>query len=177
MPSLNHRNSDVPDLALGASAALSRSRSTGSVKKLGRSDSRSSEHSDSFRIDVAPEVQLSSFHFGWRHHRMPYVADDVHREFRSWIYSFAWEDPRVDVEHIKLTQEDEVLCITSGGENACVAAFLPRFVPLDADLLPPAACTARPLVDASPRLAAADCLTPTSQTPSTPPLDASTAAT
>ncbi|GAA5839181.1 hypothetical protein JCM9279_002619 [Rhodotorula babjevae] len=119
MPTLGRRHSnDIPDLALGVSAALSRSRSTTSVKKLRRSGSSASEQSDSCRIDISPELQLSSFHFGWRHHRVPYVADVVHREFRSWIYSFAWEDPRVDVEHIKLTKEDEVLCITSGGENA-----------------------------------------------------------
>ncbi|BGP43192.1 hypothetical protein JCM10450v2_007338 [Rhodotorula kratochvilovae] len=121
MPTLNRQASlvnEIPDLALGVGAGLARSRSTASLKKLKRTNSHSSDQSDSFRIDIAPELQLSSFHFGWRHHRVPYIADIVHREFRSWIYSFAWEDPRVDVEHIKLGKEDEVLCITSGGENA-----------------------------------------------------------
>ncbi|BGP19890.1 hypothetical protein JCM10213v2_008021 [Rhodosporidiobolus nylandii] len=120
MPSkLNRQNSltDIPDLALGVSAALSRSRST-SNKPLKRSDSRSSDKSDSFRIDIAPEIQLSAFHFGLTHRRVPYIDQPVHRDFRSWIYSFTWEDPRVDLEHLDMDETSDVLCIASGGENA-----------------------------------------------------------
>jgi betaine lipid synthase len=124
-PSLSrqHSMSEVPDLALGASAALSRTRSKSSASTSGlkRSDSRSSDKSDSYRIDIAPDFQLTAFHYGLKHFRVPYVDDPVHRNFRSYIYSFVWEDPRVDMEHIKLGKEDAVLCITSAGDNACVS--------------------------------------------------------
>ncbi|GJN90988.1 hypothetical protein Rhopal_004002-T1 [Rhodotorula paludigena] len=124
MPTVSRQNStaDIPDLALGLSAALSRTRSRSSAaatkRPLKRTNSRSSEQSDSFRIDIAPELQLSSFHYGFRHHRVPFIDDPVHREFRDCLYHFAWEDPRVDVQHLKLTKDDAVMCITSGGENA-----------------------------------------------------------
>ncbi|GAA5990341.1 hypothetical protein JCM10908_007325 [Rhodotorula pacifica] len=121
-PSLSrqHSMSEVPDLALGVSAALTRTRSKSSASnsKLKRSDSRSSEKSDSYRIDIAPDFHLTAFHYGLKHFRVPYVDDPVHRNFRSYIYSFVWEDPRVDMEHIKLSEDDAVLCITSAGDNA-----------------------------------------------------------
>ncbi|GAA6014576.1 hypothetical protein JCM10207_001650 [Rhodosporidiobolus poonsookiae] len=118
-PTRQQSNTDIPDLALGVSQALARSGSTStSNKTLRRTNSRSSDKSESCRIDIAPELQLSAFHFGLVHRRVPYIDDKVHREFRTWIYSFAWEDPQVDVEHLNITKDDSILCITSGGENA-----------------------------------------------------------
>ncbi|GAA5888436.1 hypothetical protein JCM6882_008619 [Rhodosporidiobolus microsporus] len=114
-PARQNSSADIPDLALGVSAALSRSRSV--TKTLKRSNSRSSDQSDSFRIPIEPELQLSAFHFGLVHRRVPYIDDAVHKEFRTWIYSFTWECPRVDMEHLEINSEDEILCITSGGEN------------------------------------------------------------
>ncbi|KAI9206168.1 uncharacterized protein BJ171DRAFT_499010 [Polychytrium aggregatum] len=38
--------------------------------------------------------------------------------FTTYIYAFAWEDPRVDLEFLDLTPEDKMLIITSGGCNA-----------------------------------------------------------
>ncbi|KWU43798.1 hypothetical protein RHOSPDRAFT_29502 [Rhodotorula sp. JG-1b] len=115
-PSLSrqHSMSEVPDLALGVSAALSRtrSRSSASTSGLKRSDSRSSDKSDSYRIDIAPDFQLTAFHYGLKHFRVPYVDDPIHRNFRSYIYSFVWEDPRVDMEHIKLGKEDANIFLT-----------------------------------------------------------------
>uniref|UniRef100_A0A0K3CN82 Betaine lipid synthase n=1 Tax=Rhodotorula toruloides TaxID=5286 RepID=A0A0K3CN82_RHOTO len=123
MPTLSRQAStnEIPDLALGVSAALSRSRSRSSASKpkqrVNRAYSRSSDNSDksdSVRIDIAPEVQLSAFHYGYRHWRVPYIDDPVHHEFRTFTYAFAWEDPRVDMEHLKINKDDSVLCITSG---------------------------------------------------------------
>lgn len=127
MPTLSRQAStnEIPDLALGVSAALSRSRSRSSASKpkqrLNRANSRSSDESDksdSVRIDISPELQLSAFHYGYRHWRVPYIDDPVHHEFRTFTYAFAWEDPRVDMEHLKINKDDSVLCITSGGCNA-----------------------------------------------------------
>lgn len=78
----------------------------------------SSTHSDSLRIDIAPELSLSAFHYGSVHRRVPYVDIPAHKEFRTWIYGFTWEDPAVDMQHLELTHEDSVLCITSAGDNA-----------------------------------------------------------
>ncbi|GAA5930792.1 class I SAM-dependent methyltransferase [Sporobolomyces koalae] len=108
-------SAEIPDLALGLSAALARSPST---QKLRRANSQSSDQSDSFRIDVAPEQQLSAFHYGLKHYRVPYLDDKQHREFRTWIYGFTWEDPAVDMQHLNVTEDDSILCITSAGDNA-----------------------------------------------------------
>ncbi|ORY85942.1 hypothetical protein BCR35DRAFT_302535 [Leucosporidium creatinivorum] len=102
---------DLPALNIGLSS-LSRNPS---YRKLHRSNSR---ESDSTRIDIAPEEQLSSFHYGKRQFRVPYIDSPVHKEFRTWIYGFTWEDPAVDMQHLGLTSEDSVLCITSAGDNA-----------------------------------------------------------
>ncbi|GAA5862038.1 hypothetical protein JCM8547_001566 [Rhodosporidiobolus lusitaniae] len=115
-PKRQNSMADIPDLAHGVSQALSRR--TSYTKPIRRSNSRSSDKSDSFRIDISPGLQLSAFHFGLVHRRVPYIDDPVHKEFRTWIYSFTWEDPRVDMEHLNITSDDSILCITSGGENA-----------------------------------------------------------
>ncbi|KAJ7144971.1 hypothetical protein C8R43DRAFT_561171 [Mycena crocata] len=49
--------------------------------------------------------------------RMPYLEDAIHKQFRTYIYSFTWEDPEEDMRHLDLTSEDTVLAITSGGDN------------------------------------------------------------
>ncbi|GAA6063494.1 hypothetical protein JCM10212_004453 [Sporobolomyces blumeae] len=108
-------STEIPDLALGVSASLNRQPL---VRRSTRASSRASDASDSCRIDVAPEQQLSAFHYGLKHYRVPYVAEKTHKEFRTWIYSFTWEDPAVDMEHLNLTEQDSVLCITSAGDNA-----------------------------------------------------------
>ncbi|RQM24682.1 hypothetical protein B5M09_010322 [Aphanomyces astaci] len=38
--------------------------------------------------------------------------------FDTYIYCFAWEDPRVDLEFLDLTRDDRMMVITSGGCNA-----------------------------------------------------------
>lgn len=77
-----HAETDIlPDLTLGL-AALSRGNSG---RRLNRTTSRaSSRDSDSARIDIAPETSLSSFHYGARQFRVPYLDLPLHKEFRTW---------------------------------------------------------------------------------------------
>ncbi|SGY13011.1 BQ5605_C043g12060 [Microbotryum silenes-dioicae] len=131
-------NVDLPALNIGL-AALSRRNS--SPQQLCRSKSQASATT---RIDVSPVEQLSSFHYGKRQFRMPYLDSPVHKEFRTWIYGFTvsassclplapqavaedrlrfvlilqWEDPAVDMKYLKPTKDDSILCITSAGDNA-----------------------------------------------------------
>ncbi|EGN99748.1 hypothetical protein SERLA73DRAFT_121865 [Serpula lacrymans var. lacrymans S7.3] len=68
-------------------------------------------------IDITPP--LSSFHYQvgkpWR---LPYYEQPVHKDFRTFIYSFTWEDPVVDLKHLDLSTDDSMLVITSAGDNA-----------------------------------------------------------
>ncbi|KAJ7925215.1 hypothetical protein B0H13DRAFT_2229697 [Mycena leptocephala] len=71
-------------------------------------------------IDVTPP--FSSFHYhtnkSWR---LPYYEQPVHKEFRTFIYSFTWasiEDPYEDMKHLQLSSNDSMFVITSGGDNA-----------------------------------------------------------
>ncbi|KAK7472614.1 hypothetical protein VKT23_000727 [Stygiomarasmius scandens] len=68
-------------------------------------------------INVTPP--LSSFHYHinkpWR---LPYYQHPIHKEFRTFIYSFTWEDPVVDMKHLKLSVADSMFVITSAGDNA-----------------------------------------------------------
>ncbi|KAJ7191766.1 hypothetical protein GGX14DRAFT_480925, partial [Mycena pura] len=49
--------------------------------------------------------------------RMPYYEHPIHKQFRTYIYAFTWEDPEEDMRHLGLTSNDSVLAITSGGDN------------------------------------------------------------
>ncbi|KAF8902789.1 hypothetical protein CPB84DRAFT_1846150 [Gymnopilus junonius] len=68
-------------------------------------------------INITPP--LSSFHYQvkkpWR---LPYYEQPVHKEFRTFIYSFTWEDPFEDMKVLDLTSDDSMLVITSAGDNA-----------------------------------------------------------
>ncbi|KIK03500.1 hypothetical protein K443DRAFT_676678 [Laccaria amethystina LaAM-08-1] len=62
---------------------------------------------------------LSSFHYQVKNPwRLPYYEQPVHKEFRTFIYSFTWEDPFEDMKVLDLTSEDSMLVITSAGDNA-----------------------------------------------------------
>ncbi|KAJ7778787.1 hypothetical protein DFH07DRAFT_936438 [Mycena maculata] len=64
----------------------------------------------------APPLNHYYYHVGtpWR---MPYYDNQVHEQFRTYIYSFTWEDPEEDMRHLDLTADDSVLAITSGGDS------------------------------------------------------------
>ncbi|KAJ4468170.1 hypothetical protein J3R30DRAFT_3305702 [Lentinula aciculospora] len=68
-------------------------------------------------VNITPP--LSSFHYQvnkpWR---LPYYEHPVHKEFRTFVYSFTWEDPYVDVKHLELAKHDSMFVITSAGDNA-----------------------------------------------------------
>ncbi|RDB16813.1 hypothetical protein Hypma_002666 [Hypsizygus marmoreus] len=68
-------------------------------------------------IDITPP--LSSFHYQvnkpWR---LPYYEHPVHKEFRTFIYSFTWEDPFEDMKYLDLSTDDSMFVITSAGDNA-----------------------------------------------------------
>ncbi|KAF8521432.1 hypothetical protein BU17DRAFT_45793 [Hysterangium stoloniferum] len=68
-------------------------------------------------INITPP--LSSFHYQVKNTwRLPYYEQPIHKEFRTFIYSFTWEDPFEDMKVLKLTQDDSMLVITSAGDNA-----------------------------------------------------------
>lgn len=48
--------------------------------------------------------------------RVPFDINLIPR-FSTYIYAFAWEDPKVDLEFLDLTRDDTMLVITSGGCN------------------------------------------------------------
>lgn len=52
--------------------------------------------------------------------RLPYDLVPDHKEFRSWIYGFTWEDPAVDMEAFKCGPDETIFCITSAGCNVRV---------------------------------------------------------
>ncbi|RUP47410.1 hypothetical protein BC936DRAFT_145760 [Jimgerdemannia flammicorona] len=67
---------------------------------------------------ISPQP-LSSFHYQNKSWRLPYDPSlPKHTQFRSYIYAFTWEDPRVDLEFLNLTKDDTMFVITSAGDNA-----------------------------------------------------------
>ncbi|KAJ7491042.1 hypothetical protein FB451DRAFT_1349411 [Mycena latifolia] len=66
--------------------------------------------------ELAPLLNAFHYHIGtpWR---MPYYEHPIHKQFRTYIYAFTWEDPEEDMRHLELTSEDSVLAITSGGDS------------------------------------------------------------
>ncbi|KAG8708678.1 hypothetical protein FRC09_001099 [Ceratobasidium sp. 395] len=80
--------------------------------------SSTSEISDK---DLAAELAppSSSFHYHsqtpWR---LPYYTYAVHKEFRTFIYAFTWEDPMEDMRHLSLNSDSSMLVISSAGDNA-----------------------------------------------------------
>ncbi|GAB5588324.1 hypothetical protein Unana1_03224 [Umbelopsis nana] len=61
----------------------------------------------------------SAFDYQSKKWRLSYDPSlPCHTQFRSYIYAFTWEDPRVDLEHLDLTENDTMFVITSAGDNA-----------------------------------------------------------
>ncbi|TFK53663.1 S-adenosyl-L-methionine-dependent methyltransferase [Heliocybe sulcata] len=81
----------------------------------------STPESEQHRLETAVNITppLSSFHYQikmpWR---LPYYESPVHKEFRTFMYSFTWEDPVEDMKYLKLGRDDSMLVITSAGDNA-----------------------------------------------------------
>jgi betaine lipid synthase len=63
-----------------------------------------------------PHVSEDHIHgqgYRWRQHFDARLID----RFSTYIYAFAWEDPRVDLQFLDLKKEDHMFVITSGGCN------------------------------------------------------------
>ncbi|PWN41282.1 hypothetical protein IE81DRAFT_324662 [Ceraceosorus guamensis] len=101
-----------------ASAHNGREKSGLVVSRRRGSDGNASDSSGNVRLDLGPQIPLSSFHYQRRQWRLPFVDNEFASQFRTWIYGFAWEDPYVDMKHFDIGANDSVLCITSAGCNA-----------------------------------------------------------
>jgi betaine lipid synthase len=70
-----------------------------------------------------PELQMPEAMIveepAWVRHRRPYdpTAPDQ-SQFKDFIYSFVWEDPATDIREMDINSGDEMLVITSAGDNA-----------------------------------------------------------
>ncbi|KAG9096578.1 hypothetical protein FRC06_008518 [Ceratobasidium sp. 370] len=105
-------------------AAPNNSSPTGNLQRVspynleGGNSSTSSGGSDPDKaVELAPPS--SSFHYHsqtpWR---LPYYTHAVHKEFRTFIYAFTWEDPMEDMRHLNLGSDSSILVISSAGDNA-----------------------------------------------------------
>ncbi|KAF8313463.1 S-adenosyl-L-methionine-dependent methyltransferase [Clavulina sp. PMI_390] len=61
-------------------------------------------------------TQARKYLFGIAHPE-PLPKPSAHAEFRTFIYSFTWEDPAVDMQHLNLSENDSIFAITSAGDN------------------------------------------------------------
>ncbi|KAJ3075165.1 hypothetical protein HDU98_009002 [Podochytrium sp. JEL0797] len=68
-------------------------------------------------VTKLPHVSSEHVHGQGLRWRQPFDPALIPR-FSTYIYAFAWEDPRTDLEFLDLTPEDRMLVITSGGCNA-----------------------------------------------------------
>lgn len=49
--------------------------------------------------------------------RLPYATQRIHKQFRTHIYGWTWEDPQCDIDRLDIKDGDSLLCITSAGDN------------------------------------------------------------
>lgn len=70
-------------------------------------------------INLASSLPLPSTWYQTHHWRIFY--DDQlpkHRQFKDeYLYSFTWEDAKVDTRLLKINEDDVILAITSAGDN------------------------------------------------------------
>ncbi|TPX45899.1 hypothetical protein CcCBS67573_g10344, partial [Chytriomyces confervae] len=68
-------------------------------------------------VPKLPHVSSDHVHGQGLRWRQPFDPALIPR-FSTYIYAFAWEDPRTDLEFLDLTPDDRMMIITSGGCNA-----------------------------------------------------------
>ncbi|KAI8617529.1 hypothetical protein BC830DRAFT_1062395 [Chytriomyces sp. MP71] len=87
--------------------------------KIDETDSIAEEEEAAKNLAVAklPHVSSDHVHGQGLRWRQPFDPALIPR-FSTYIYAFAWEDPRTDLEFLDLTPDDRMLIITSGGCNA-----------------------------------------------------------
>ncbi|KAG8533507.1 uncharacterized protein KY384_002293 [Bacidia gigantensis] len=87
-------------------------------KKLTAIDAKSKAGRDAI-INLGSNLPLPSLFYQNSHRRLCYDDHlDKHTRFKNeYIYTFTWEDPRVDHRLLKMKSTDAVLCIASAGDN------------------------------------------------------------
>ncbi|KAG2235798.1 hypothetical protein INT48_001024 [Thamnidium elegans] len=87
---------DIPDDTDSVVSGYSQRSSTSSLTRRQNSFSHQNKQ---WRLDYQPNLPC-------------------HTQFRSYIYAFTWEDPRVDLQYLHLSKDDVMFVITSAGDNA-----------------------------------------------------------
>ncbi|KAF9204708.1 hypothetical protein BGZ49_004978 [Haplosporangium sp. Z 27] len=100
------------DSSSSESSVLDSPRSVGSSSTLVTSSAISTKALINKQVEARYGNKLSQW-------RLPYNPTlDCHTQFRSYIYAFTWEDPRIDLEVLNLNKDDVMFVITSAGDNA-----------------------------------------------------------
>lgn len=85
----------------------------------GHSNRSSFSHSAISASSMSRSTSRTSFAYQNKQWRLDYnPALPCHTQFRSYIYAFTWEDPRVDLEYLNISKDDVMFVITSAGDNA-----------------------------------------------------------
>ncbi|KAG8984034.1 hypothetical protein FRB93_006827 [Tulasnella sp. JGI-2019a] len=141
---------DMPDLSLGPSV-LGETQDRGSKiwspghsrdqTRVEMEGTKKGVESDGMALVVKEQTiydmgaPLSPFHYQLRKAwRVPYLEEKIHEQFKTHIYGWTWEDPRVDVERLGITKDDSILAITSAGDNVlhyAIAAGVERIHAVD----------------------------------------------
>ncbi|KAK3847834.1 MAG: hypothetical protein J3R72DRAFT_361907 [Linnemannia gamsii] len=86
------------------------------VAQLKAAASSVSSASTRAMIDKQVEARFGRKLSQWRLTYNPTLP--CHTQFRSYIYAFTWEDPRIDLEVLNIQKDDVMFVITSAGDNA-----------------------------------------------------------
>ncbi|BFZ60065.1 hypothetical protein YB2330_001087 [Saitoella coloradoensis] len=79
---------------------------------------------DAAIVNLSAGLPLPSFYYQSHLWRIPYEQEkEKHTQFDTYIYAFTWEDPREDLNVLKVREDDVIVCITSGGDNALAYAL------------------------------------------------------
>ncbi|KAI8638499.1 hypothetical protein BD408DRAFT_393869 [Parasitella parasitica] len=82
-------------------------------------DTDSVKSGQSNRYSLSASRSAVSFSYKNKQWRLDYNPSlPCHTQFRSYIYAFTWEDPRVDLEYLNISKDDVMFVITSAGDNA-----------------------------------------------------------
>ncbi len=89
-----------------------------SVPVLNLNDTDSNKSDDEDQVKSVETLHVSSDHVHGQgvRWRQPFDPKLLSR-FSTYIYAFAWEDPRVDLQYLNLKPSDHMFVITSGGCN------------------------------------------------------------
>lgn len=91
------RSTSLRRLSLAKSSTSSLVRRRGSDN--GDDESDESLTDDSWRLDLGPQLPLSSFHYQKRQWRLPFVDNQFSEMFRTWIYVSASEGQGVAMRY------------------------------------------------------------------------------